>query len=226
MSIETLLAVVSGATLVYAVAGWVRQVLVRIEEGEAAKTFVEGADPGFVAGDDPRQLNEYLFTQAGSLSLREYATDPDVRDVIGRAVSNIDDLLDAPSAETPPHTLGVEQPASPHLQAAVAALRRGDSVGALARLRLWIELELQQFAEMADAPLRQRGPSRAIRPLAKQGFITGSEANTLSSAVRIANAAVHGETVSVAAAQDAIESTAEVIRAIQRRAHHEPSSDA
>lgn len=172
--------------------------------------------PSLGIGSDPRTLNEYLFLRVGELSLREFAGDREIRSTVERAVSRIDDLLESPS---PDLEVAAERGAGPpHLAAAETAIRRGDAVGALARLRLWIELELQQLAELADAPVKQQGgPSRAIRPLAKLGLITPHEASVLSSSVRLANGAVHGEPVDQEDAARAIESTARVMTDIERR---------
>jgi len=216
MSIEPVVAAVSSLTAIASVFGQIRLLAAERDEGEVAKRFKREPQPDLAPGSDPRSLNEYLFMHAGQLSLREFAGDAEIRSVVGRAVSRIDDLLESPVQEPGKDVDDATGPS--HLRAAENAIQRGDTIGALARLRLWIELELQQLAELVDAPLRQQGgPSRAIRPLTQMGVITSKEASVLSTAVRLANGAVHGEPVEPKQAATAIQSSAEVMWDIAER---------
>jgi hypothetical protein len=185
------------------------------DEGKVAERFKREPQPELALGSDPRSLNEYLFLRVGELSLREFAGDSEIRSVVNRAVSKIDDFLESPDQD--PHRGGGSSVPT-HLRAAEDALERGDAVGALARLRLWVELELQQLALLFEVPLTDAGgPSRLIRSLMQIGAITPSEARILSGAVRLANGAVHGEAVETTQAAQVLRSTANVMWDIAER---------
>lgn len=208
ISIDVALAATSVATTVFTAGAGLRGLLSRREEGAIAQNFKARPRESISQTSDPRALNEYLFKEVGSLSLREFAMDQEVRNEVGRAVAQIDEVLEAPS---PAQTS--DEPSSPHIKAASLALDRHDLVGALAHARLWLELELRQITEWFDIPVTRRGPSGTLGSLAKAGILQPSDAEAFSRLINLGNRAVHGDKVDEVQAQQA---TSEAIEAMQR----------
>jgi hypothetical protein len=211
ISIDIALGAASAATAAFTAAAGIREVWSRREEGAVAQSFKAEPRKPFSPESDPRALNEYLFKQVGKLSLREFAADQDVRSEVGRAVAQIDELLETPN----PANLGDRLP-SPHVGAAFLALDRRDLVGALAHLRLWLELELRQITELLDIPVTRRGPSGALGPLTKAGVLQPPDAEAFSSLINLGNRAVHGDEVDEDQARQAV---VKALGAMQRVEH-------
>jgi hypothetical protein len=182
----------------------------RREEAKVAEQLKRGAgEIGEDIGADPRGFNDYLFRTAGALSLREYAADAEVRRAVERAVSQIDALME-PASKPDDETVS-----SPQLGAAREALERGDPLGALAWLRLGIDLELNGAAERQGLSVGKPGSSALLRPLALSGLVGPDEVDVLSSAIYLANSALHGEEVDLSEAGGAIQAVAETLPSIQ-----------
>lgn len=211
MLIEALLAALAASTAVGSLAGWIMQRAAKRKEVRIASDLKSRAVLEVSSDSDPRDVNAYLVRAAGPLSVREYATDSRVREVVGRVVSRVDDLLE-----------GFELPAQAptgraHLVAARKALERGDAIGALARMRLAVELELRQVAEMSDLPPGGPGVTRVVHQLQRRGLIRAEEARVLTGAIRLANGGLHGEDITLEAASEAVENCEIVLGAVQEQ---------
>jgi hypothetical protein len=206
-SIETAVAALSLATGVAAGIGGLRQLGFRRGEEKTADALKTQAAPEVSADTDPRRLNEYLFGRAGALSLREYVADAEVRAVVDRAIARVDELLEQPEWETEPAGN------SPQLQAASNALQRGEVVAGLAHLRLAIEIALTDLAAGYEiSPTRGAGP--LLRRVTQAELLSAQQAQALSRAIRLANGALHGESVSIDEAIEAFTSARDGLKAL------------
>jgi hypothetical protein len=213
MSIEAALAALSLATAAGAIRGALGLYLERRREGRVASELKREQLPELSIDSDPRALNEYLLRHAGALSVREYMGDAEARGVVERAIARVDDLLGA--AETT-FTLS-STAASPQLTRAHLAVERGDVVGALAHLRLGVELELRDVASVSDLPEIRGGLTALVRALTRVGALGQVQADQLISATRVANAALHGEPVQADQAREAIVSADTALRDLRVR---------
>jgi hypothetical protein len=186
--------------------------LKRRSEARVADRLKEEKPPQLDVESDPRKLNEYLFRDAGELSLREYVADPDVRGVVERAIARVDDLLGESDGD-----LYAADALPPQVARAKAALDRGDIVGALAQLRLGVELELRSLAALSDVPEARAGLSVLVRRLNQVGAVDASEARGLSYAIRVANGALHGEPVAASQAGEALDVASRALESLRTR---------
>jgi hypothetical protein len=208
MSIDTALATVSAATAGFSLLATATRLWAYRQEERVAVQLKEEERPNLEVESGPRDFNEYLFEKAGTLSIREYAADPDVRGVVESAIAQIDQLLE-PLPQDPAGPAHAGQ-----LIAAEKALASNDVVGALASLRLGIELELRQISDLFDAPGKRMTPTRTLATLRKLQVIGPDEAEALAHCIRLANGALHGEPVSANEVRDAIASAWEAMSEI------------
>jgi hypothetical protein len=188
-SIEAALAAVSAATGAVAGLGNLRQLGRRRGEEKVADALKAQSPTEMSTETDPRTVNEYLFKEAGALSLREYVSDPDARAAVERAIARVDELLD----QTDESPYGRDE--SPQLRAATNAFASGEVMGGLAHLRLAIEIALGDLAAQHDLP-PTRGATQLLRHLSQAGVMSTPQVQALLRAIHVANGALHGEPVS------------------------------
>lgn len=220
MWIDAALATLSSAVGLAALAGSFAQRAAHRQENEVAADLKAALGPDLSDDADPRDLNRYLVGQLGALSIREYADDADARRVVGRAVSRVDDLLENIDGPTVGGSGGFG-----HFDAAQRALQRHDPIGALARLRLGIELEMRHLADINGVPTgRPAGLSRLLQSLNRLGVLTDQEAARLTHAIRVANGALHGETVDDAVATEAVINASRALDSLRSRTRADHSA--
>jgi hypothetical protein len=128
--------------------------------------------------------------------------DNDARKVVERAASHAQELVDA----TKPRSSGPTEaaPTGGHLDLARAALSVGDTVSALARSRLALEVALRDLAEIHGIDARRQAGGRLIRQLVQVGALDPSLASSALEAFQIASRGLHGEPVSADDAEWAV----------------------
>lgn len=201
MSVEIVIAVLSALLTIASLTGSFAQIAAARRQEQLAEALKVRPQPDFSVATDPRSAGDELFKALGPLSLEEYAADADVRRYVERTVGRLDAYLNesrAPAAAT--------ERWHPQFTEARIAIEREDPVGALARIRLAIELSLRDLAAAYGlSSERYRGPTGELKGLVRADAVSPSQAQDLTTAVRIANAALHGERTSVSHAEEAYE---------------------
>jgi hypothetical protein len=167
-----------------------------------------------MASNSLEQLGQYMDEVIGQFLIIEYASDPTVQKRVDSFVKRIqgfvgtvDEIPPAPSE--PKHPGGVDtihdeylpQDLVPVLQ----AIRVGQVWNGLALMRRILEEHLRQFARRREVELPSRaGAGRMVQVLASREALDPDTAASLRFAIDIANRAVHGEEVSMEAAETAV----------------------
>lgn len=160
---------------------------------------------------DFESLGTYLFDTLGAMSIRDYARDHDARRFVARAVDRVEDFLEE-GKQRAGETLGRD-----HLEVADRAIREGDLVAGLTRLRLAIELRLRQQALGAGLPAERTSGGRLLNMLRREDLLDPSTSQDLAYAIKVGNQGVHGEPVDQDQAREALDLTRRALDALDRR---------
>jgi hypothetical protein len=209
--LEEVLAVVSAAVglIAGAVSAWTTAATQR--QTKAAIQRVDTTSPDAVLSSlDLDALGEYVYQTLGAIPISEYARDGGARHNIAAALQEIERFVTEDEAAVP--AASADETTETSFARAQKALAEGDIWQALARLRRTIEIDLRSRAEQHGVEVTQRaGAGQLLQLLRRAQAIPEESVGLLRYAIDVANKAIHGEPVSLAQAEEALETASRAL---------------